>query len=434
MNYLAAIVLLATVGGVIARQLRGSGPPVWTIFLAGALAMVAVGGLSLGGAAAAVANNLSILVFLFALFVFAAGLEESGALDHLARWILGRAGRPTDLPFVLFVAFGVLSAFIINDALVLVGIPVLFAVARRVKVPAEPLLLTLAFAVTVGSVPTPFGNPQNLLVSLGSGIGAPVTTFLRWLLLPTVVNLLLGGLYLKWAFAPELARSGADVASEVGPVPLLPPGGLGSLARRFPALVLFPVTMIGLITVSVTQSLVNGPAVPLAAILLGGATVTLLASPGRRGLLDRVDWSILLLFVGLFVVVAGAVAGGVLAGVEGLFPIPGPGASAAGIGAILLTSLGGSQVVSNVPWVGLQVPLLQSLGYGAGTPAAWMALAGGATLAGNATLLGAASNLIVVEQAELGGVRITLRRFVRYGLPLTALTVAVLYACLLVGL
>jgi Na+/H+ antiporter NhaD/arsenite permease-like protein len=424
MNYLAALVLLATVGGVIARQLRGQGPPVWTIFLVGALAMVAVGGLSLGGAADAVARNLSVLIFLFALFVFAAGLEQAGALDHLARWILGRAGRPDDLPFVLFVAFGALSAFIINDALVLVGVPVLFAVARRLQVPAEPLLLTLAYAVTVGSVPTPFGNPQNLLVSLGSGIGAPVTTFLRWLLLPTVLNLVLGGLYLRWAFARPLRPSGTEVRTEVGKVPFFPAGGLGPLVRRYPSLVLFPVT----------QSLVNGPAVPLAAILLGGAAVALLVSPGRRGLLDRVDWSILLLFVGLFVVVAGAVAGGVLTGVSALLPVPGPGHPAAAIGAVLLTSLGGSQVVSNVPWVGLQIPILQSLGYGGGTPALWMALAGGATLAGNATLLGAASNLIVVEQAELGGVRISLRRFVRYGLPLTAVTVAVLYACLLVGL
>jgi Na+/H+ antiporter NhaD/arsenite permease-like protein len=435
MNVLAALVLLGTIAGVVSRQLLFRGPPIWAIFLAGAFAMVAVGGLPLSGAGNAIATDLPVLVFLFSLFIFVAGLEQSGALEHISRWILGRTGSPTDLPLTLFVAFGLLSAFLLNDALVLVGVPMLLALARRLRVPPEPFLLTLAFSATVGSVATPFGNPQNLLVSLQSGISDPVLAFLRWLLLPTAINLLVGGLYLRWAFRRSLsAPLDGGASAPLGPIPFFPSSGLGDHVRRSPSLVLFPVTMIALVTVSVLESVTNGPSVPLDGILLGGAVIVLLASPGRRGLLDRVDWSILLLFVGLFVVVAGAVNGGVLAGIETILPIPGPGHPVTALPAILGAALGGSQVVSNVPWVGLQIPLLQGLGYGAGTPITWMALAAGATLAGNATILGAASNIIVVEQAELAGIRISLGRFVRYGLPLTAITVAVLLACLWVGL
>lgn len=435
MNPAAAIILAFTVGAVVVRQLLQRGPSVWVIFVAGAFFMVVTGVLALSEASNAISSNLPILVFLFALFLFAAGLEQAGALDHLATWILGRARKPADVPLVLFVAFGVLSAFILNDALVLVGVPLLFSLARRMRVSAEPLLLTLAFSVTVGSVMTPFGNPQNLLVSLGSGLNAPVATFLRYLLLPTAVNIVVGGFFLRRVYGRRLALPAErNQAPSVPNVPFFPRGGIVRLLRRFPSLVLFPMTMVSLITVDVTAAVTTGPAVPLYMIALGGAVATLIASPGRSSLLERVDWSILVLFAALFVVVAGAVKGGVLSDIENVLPIPGPGQPVSALGAILLTSLGGSQLVSNVPWVGLQIPLLHGLGYGPGTPWAWVALAAGSTLAGNLTLLGAASNLIVVEQAERAGVRIGLLSFVRVGLPLTAMTLAVLFVFMLVGL
>jgi Na+/H+ antiporter NhaD/arsenite permease-like protein len=433
-NLLAAAVLIATVGAVLSRQLLFRGPPIWLMFLVGAFAMVAVGALSVSGAGTAISENLPILVFLFSLFIFAAGLEQAGALDHVARWIVTRAHRPSDLPLVLFVAVGIVSAFVVNDALVLVGVPVLFAVARRFQVSAEPLLLTLAFSVTVGSVLTPFGNPQNLLVSLGSGITAPVATFFRYLLLPTIVNLLVGGLYLRRVFRSQFSALTTPGISAAPRVPLFPPGGLMRASLRFPVLFLFPLTMLVMISVDVATSLTNGVNVPLYAIALGGAIGVLLFTPGRSELFARVDWSIIILFAALFVVIAGAVAGGLLSGIEALLPIPGPGHPVAATAAIIAASLGGSQLVSNVPWVALQIPVMHALGYGASTPWAWIALAAGSTLAGDLTLLGAASNLIVAEQAARAGVRIGLVRFVKVGLPLTVMTVAVLFAFLVLGL
>jgi len=431
-NPIAVLVLGSTVGAVILRQLLRRGPSIWVLFSVGAFATVGLEVLPVAGASSAIASNLAVLVFLFSLFVFAAGLEQAGALDYLARWILGRARRPADVPWFLFVAFGVLSAFILNDALVVVGVPLLFSLSRRMRVSAEPLLLTLAFSVTVGSMLTPFGNPQNLLVSLESGMNAPVATFLRYLLVPTAINLVAGGYYVRWVFGRRLGRSPGESPSEAPSIPLLPAAQLLPTLRRSPAVVLFPVTVLVMITVDVTSVATGGPAVPLYLVALGGALAALLATPGRSELFARIDWSILVLFAALFVVVAGAVAGGVLTSLESF--LPGPGQRVPALGAILLTSLGGSQLVSNVPWVGLQIPLLRGLGFGAGTPWAWVALAGGSTLAGNLTLLGAASNLIVVEQAERAGTRIGLRSFVRAGLPLTVLTMAVLFGCLALGL
>ncbi len=423
------------VGAVIARQLLGRGPGVWTIFLAGAFLTVVSGALSVAGAESALAGAAPVLLFLFSLFLFAGALEKAGALDHLARWIVGRANRAENLPAVVFVGFGVVSAFLVNDALVLIGVPLILSVARRVRTDPRPLLLTLAFAVTVGSVLTPFGNPQNLLVAVGSGLADPVTTFLRYLLLPTVVNLAFGAWYLRRVFGPGVApgRDRLDDGIEEAP-PLLPSGGWGARLYRSPVLYVFPGTLLVAVTFDLAAAFSHGPAVPLWETTGAGAILLLLLSPGRRPIVERVDWTILLLFVGLFVVVASAVRGGVVGSVEGHFPIAGPSASLASLAAIMGTSVVGVQVVSNVPWVGLQIPLLAGLGYGPATPVAWMALAAASTLAGNATLLGAASNLIVVELAEKEGVAIRLGTFVRYGLPLSAVCLAVVFALLALGL
>lgn len=432
MELLAGLVLGLLLAGVFARQVAGRGPPLWAFFGAGALATVALGLLPVAAAAQAIWSAGSVLWLLFALFVFARALEDAGALDHLARWVLGRASRAEDVPMFLFVGFAVLATFLLNDALVLVGVPVLLAVARRLRTDPAPLLFTLAFSVTVGSVLTPLGNPQNLLVSLASGIHAPIVTFLRFLFVPTAINIGLGAWWIRRSYGRPPA--GAPPPGPAAPrIPLLPARPVGALVRRAPVLVLFPASMVLLLGLDGLAAVSGAAEPPLYLIALGGALATLAASPRPARILRRVDWAILALFAGLFVVVAGAAAGGVIGALESVVPIPRPGAPVPTIGALILSSFGGSQLVSNVPWVGLQISVLHGLGYGAGTPRVWVALAAGSTLAGNLSFLGAASNLIVVEEAERSGVRLSLRAFVRTGAPLAAMTAAVLFACLAVG-
>jgi len=403
--------------------------------VAGAFVTVAVGVLTVGGAAASISTSAPTLIFLFSLFLFAGALDGAGALDHLARWLLGRARRPSDLPFDLFVGIGLISAVMVNDALVVIGVPLLLGVASRLRADPKPLLLVLAFAVTVGSTLTPFGNPQNLLVAVASGVGSPVTTFLRYLAVPTAVNLLLGGWYLRWVYGSKLGTSAPPLsAPRVERIPLIPEGGWGRRLRSYPVLVIFPGTMVVLVTLDITSALTHGPQVPVWETALAGAVLLLLVSPGRAQAVQRVNWSIPLLFAGLFVVVAGAVQGGVIASLDSVYPVPGPGHPSAALLAVVGTSVAGSQLVSNVPWVALQIPVLTGVGYGPGSPIIWMALAASSTLAGNITFLGAASNLILVDAADKMGVRIRLSDFVRHGIPLAAITLTVLVACLAVGL
>jgi len=433
-NYVALGILVVVLGAVIARQVLGRGPGVWAMFLAGGFVTVVSGVLPPSGAESAVAASAPVLLFLLALFLFAGALDRAGALDHLARWIIGRARRAEELPVALFVGFGVASAFLVNDALVLIGVPLLVALAARIRLDPKPLLLVLAFSVTVGSVLTPFGNPQNLLVSVDSGLGTPVVVFLEYLAVPTALNLAVGAWYLRRVFARSMRAREAEFAEvRAHAPPLFPVGGWSARIRRSPVLVVFPGTMVVLITLDIVSALTGGPAVPVWETAAGGAVLLLLLSPQRTRIVEKVDWTVLLLFAGIFVVVAGAVAGGVVQGAESVLPIPRPGNTFATLGVLVPTSLVGSQLVSNVPWVALQIPILTGLGYGGGTPLAWVGLAAASTLAGNVTLLGAASNLIIAQQAEKRGLSFGLGPFVRYGLPLAALTVAILFVCLALG-
>ncbi len=429
------VLLLAVLSAVVVRQLSGRGPPIWASFGVGALLALALGLLPLPQALGSLGEALTLIEFLLGLFLLTSALERSGALDHLARWFLGRAGRAEQAPLAIFLGFGLLSTVVLNDALVVVGVPLLLAVGRRLRAPPRPLLLALACGVTVGSVATPFGNPQNLLVALQSGIPLPILLFPRYLLLPTAINLLVGGWLLSKLVARGPDRIVPDPTRPPPPrVPLFPPGPWGPRLLRHPVLVLFPATLGAILFEDVAAGLLHAPGVPLAAIALAGGLVALLLSTDRRAVLRGVDVGILLLFAGLFVMIGLLEYGQPFSGLGLHLPVPSPTDLPAALGVILGTSLVGSQVVSNVPWVALQIPFLAQHGFGPGTPVPWMALAGASTLAGNLTLLGAASNLIVVARAESAGVRIRLLEFMRVGVPLTLVTTAILGALLAVGL
>jgi Na+/H+ antiporter NhaD/arsenite permease-like protein len=435
MDLLALGLLLGVFVAVILRQVSGRGPPIWGSFLAGATVAPLLGVVSFGQTGNAIQSALPILEFLIGMFVFTTALDRSGALEHLASWFLGRARRPAQIPFWIFLCFGSLSMILVNDALVLIAVPIMVSVGRRLDTDPRPLLLTVALAVTVGSAATPFGNPQNLLIALQSGLSAPLSDFLRYLLLPTILGLIAGGLLLQHLYRSDPALAAPGQAVDPFPrVPLFPRGSWARRIARSPVLILFPATLAIMVGSDLASGLFGVGTIPLPWIALVGALVLLSLSSGRLDLVRGIDVSILLLFVGLFIVVAVALHGDPFPSSGISLPIPSPSDPRSTILELVGTSLVGSQVVSNVPWVALQIPILASHGFGPGTPVAWMALAAGSTLAGNLTLLGAASNLLLVARAERHGVRIGLADFVRVGAPMTAITVTITVLCLLAHL
>jgi len=425
---ITVVVFAVTYGAIVFRNLKGFTIPIWAILLAGAVAMVFVG--SIGVVDAYQAVNLPVITFLFSMFTLVTALDISGALEGFAKALLRRARKPGDVIYLTFFGFAFGSAFLMNDTLALMGTPIMLTLSRRLNISPRPLLLTLAFAVTTGSVVTPMGNPQNLLIALASGITAPVIGFASYLLLPTLLNLAATCLLLRVLFKKEFYKPG-DKFEKV----TLPEEGRRATDRRLARLsvLLVVFTLALILAVNLLEALGIKQPFGISEVSLLGAALLLLLSGRGREILRAMDWGILLLFAGLFVLMQSLSNNGIIASVAQYLPALGKGDPHASLFSILVSGLLLSQVLSNVPMVALYLPIMKSLSYGPQDVYAWAALAGGSTLAGNLTILGAASNLIIIEEAERQGVKLSFIDFLKVGVLVTAVNFAILYASLYFG-
>jgi len=394
---LPLLVLAVVIGLIAIRQVGRVRLQIWQVMVIGAVGMLLTG--SIGPSEAARSLDVDVMLFLAGMFVVGRALEESGVLADLSFRLFSRAHSTSALAALVVVGSGLASAVLMNDTVAIVGVPVVVALARAHDLNARPLLLGLAFGVTAGSVVSPIGNPQNLLVALEVS-ESPFVTFAAWLAVPTAIALALTYLALR------IASPGAgSVLAALEP----PPAARGGLARasRAALVVLLALVVLRVALVGVESA----PEVRLTVVALVPAALILIASRERLQVLRGVDWPMLAFFAALFVVVEAVDSAGVTSEVVSRL-----GARVDDTPAILAISAALSQVVSNVPLVALYLPALAEVG--AGTEA-YMALAAGSTLAGNLTLIGAASNVIVVDVAERRfGVTIGFWEFTRIGAPL----------------
>lgn len=406
---LSLIVVLAVFLLIGIRQIGRVRLQIWHIMTLGALVVLISGEISPVNAWQAV--NLDVLLFLFGMFIVGQALEESGYLAHLTYKFFKRARTRDAMILMVLFGGGALSALLMNDTLAIVGTPVVLLLGRKHAMQPTVLLLALAFAITTGSVMSPIGNPQNLLIAVHGGIPNPFLTFLRWLCLPTLVSLYLAYLILKWQYPNDFHEARLTHSQEP-----IRNRDLAALSRI--ALHIVVVLVVAKIALGIMGT---GEGFHLTHIALGAALPILVGSPRRWHVLRRIDWSTLVFFAAMFVVMESLWETGVIQGFLATMAVD-PRAT----GAILGVSVLLSQIISNVPLVALLLPTMQHGGAGVRE---LMALAAGSTIAGNLMILGAASNVIIVQKAERHGqCSLSFMQFVRAGLPLTAVQVAV-YWC-----
>ncbi len=363
--------------------------------LIGGLAMVLTGAIPLDDAARAV--DARTIVLLFGMMVIVAHLRLAGAFTLLVRAVATHLSHPGLLLVALVVTAGSLSALFVNDTICLVFTPVVLDIAAARRHRPLPYLLALATASNIGSVATIAGNPQNMLI--GSVSAIPFSTFSAALLPIATVGLALDAAVIWLLFRKELRRLPSDDAAPP-PVryhrPLLVKSGLVSAGVLAAFLLGYP---------------------PALAAMTGAAALLVTRRVRPQKIYRAVDWDLLLLFIGLFVLVGAAERGGVGAWLFawlrplGVHTVAGLSATAA-----LL-----SNAISNVPAVMLfarLIPLMPD------PDRAWLTLAMSSTLAGNLTILGSIANLIVVEGARRRGVAIGFVDYARVGVPVTLLTLA----------
>ncbi len=401
------LVLVIVFGLIAVRRVGGLRLPIWLAMVAGALAVLLSGDIAPGEALRAI--DPDVMLFLFGAFVVGRALELSGYLYHLSYRLLGDIRSGERLVLAILFGAGLASAFLMNDTLAIIGTPLMLKLAAEHRMSPKLMLLALAFAVTLGSVMSPIGNPQNLLISLQGEIESPFVDFLVYLGPPTIISLFVTWWLLRRFFPASfhgmvLAHRRVD----------LPDPRLARLARW--ALVL-------LVVLAITKMFITLFGAPLRLelvwIALVAALPVLLFSPRRLEIVRSIDWRTLAFFAGMFVLMAAVWNTGVFQGALLRHDID--LSSPVGLFGVGLVA---SQAISNVPLVALLLPAVPT--GGDGSSLLLLSLAAGSTLAGNFLILGAASNVIIIQNAEQRGAQsLSFLDFARVGIPLTLVSALV---------
>jgi Na+/H+ antiporter NhaD/arsenite permease-like protein len=339
--------------------------------------------------------DLGTLVLLFGTMVIVAHLRLAGFFRYVGVAVARHAPTPRALLLGLILASGLLSALFVNDTVCLALTPLVLEVAASLGAGATPYLVALATASNIGSVATLTGNPQNMLIGMASHLGyrefffsmGPVAAMGL-----AVDFLVIAAVYRKDLAQPFRARPHPRAKVH----PFLVAKGLAAAL----AMLVFFFAGANLAVVAFTA----------------GAALLVTRRVKVEKVFREVNWSLLTLFAGLFVVV-GAMQS------TGLSEIAFEALHARevhGIGALTLVTAALSNVVSNVPAVMLFIPLVPQF---PDPHRAWKVLAMASTLAGNLTLLGSIANLIVAEGARRKS-PLSFGEYLKVGVPVTLLTLA----------
>ncbi|MGH7256317.1 MAG: anion transporter [Nitrospirales bacterium] len=373
------------------------------VALLGAIALVVIGDVSLEEAGRSV--HVPTLILLFSFMVISAQLRLGGFYTFVTRRVAALPLTPPWLLAALIVVVGALAAMFSNDIICLAMAPVLVDACLERRLDPVPYLLALACAANIGSALTLIGNPQIMLI--GESLRLSFGGYLLEAALPVLL-----GLAVTWGVIVLQVRG-----RWACPVPL--PASEPGPERRGDSMARFDrwqttkgLTVAGLLVVVFLVA----PWPRELAALAGAGLLLLSRQLHSRHMLGLVDWELLVLFVGLFVVnhafeQTGLTAEAVRAMAEAGIDLHHPG-------PLFVTSFVLCNVVSNVPAVMLLLPL-------ATHSMAGTLLALASTFAGNFLIVGSIANIIVVDAAGRRGVHIDWRRHARMGVPVTFATLAI---------
>jgi Na+/H+ antiporter NhaD/arsenite permease-like protein len=363
--------------------------------LVGASLILAVGGVGIDEVSRVI--DFDTVALLLGMMIVVGNLRLSGFFRLITGWAVARARHPTALLAAVTLTAGIFSAFLLNDAICLVMTPIVVDVVRRLERNPVPYLLAVAMAANIGSVATITGNPQNILIGGFSHI--PYGAFAA-------------------ALAPVAA---AGLLTTIGLIALCYPGEFRSrtslrLVPPPPPHVHGPLAIKSVLVVVLMMAAFFAGQPPAKVALIAGGFMLLTRIVRSERIYREIDWPLLLMFAGLFVVVAGFEKA--LLTPELVTAIGRLGLADAPVLSAVTAVL--SNLVSNVPAVLVLRPFVGQTG---DPQHAWLIVAMASTLAGNLTVLGSVANLIVVQLARADGVTIGFWEYFRVGAPLTLLTI-----------
>ncbi|HUT55805.1 MAG TPA: anion transporter [bacterium] len=391
MDTVVLAVFIFVYAGMVLGEVPGLKLDRTGIALLGAILCLALG--KIGPQKAWEAVDVSTIALLLGLMVVSAQFRLGGFYTHVTRRIAAADASPSGLLALLIAASGLLSALLANDVVCLAVAPILIEGCARRRLDPLPFLLALACASNVGSAATLIGNPQNMLI--GQTLNLSFAGYLADALVPSLL-----GLAIVWAAIVLRFRGRWEKET---PVPQVADTVFNPW-QTFKGFAVLTLLVIAFLFAPWPREVV---ALAAAAILLTSRRMA------TRDMLGLVDWQLLVLFIGLFVVNRVLDDSGMLARLMS-------GLKAAGVDAqqpawLFIITAVLSNLVSNVPATMLLLP-------SAAHPLAGPILALASTLAGNLFIVGSIANIIVVDQARKLGVKISWADHARTGVPVTILT------------
>jgi len=369
------------------------------IVLLGAIAVMVFGNIDTAHAISFV--NWPTVFLLFGFFVISAQLRLSGFYGLVAGWVTARLSHPARFLFLVMFVAGGLSAFLNHDIVCFVFTPIVGAALLRKGLNPVPFLVALAIASNIGAGATLIGNPQDMMI--GQIAGLDFGRYLLWSIVPVTLAMSAAAAII-WRLSPLRLEIGATAA-----------GGSEPEAQPFSR----AHSIKGVSILVVVLALFFSP-LPKEVVALAAAGIHLASTKYRtEDLMSFVDWPILVLFIGLFVVTGAFQSSGWGDAMMGAlarsgFRLEGPV-------TFVLTTAGLSNLIGNSAAVML---LLKAVKLSHPTTAYVLALAN--SFGGSLIITGSISNIIVVQQAKEMGISISFRQFARLGVPVTLAALACL--------
>jgi len=362
------------------------------------------------------AVDLEVILLLAAMMVMAGILSGTGFFQWVAiRAVRAVGASPMALLLVLATVTAVLSAFLDNVTTVVLIAPVTIYVAAVLRVSPIPFLVSQILASNIGGTATLIGDPPNILIGSAAGLD-----FLDFVLVMTPIAVIIFGVFLvmaRWQFARGIAGAVDGTTAVEG---LVADEVITDRSRMLRSLAVLGATIVGFLLASPLGL------EPATVALLGAAILMLVVRADPIETLREVEWPTIAFFVGLFILVEGIVAVGIIDAVaEIVLDITGGDQTATTIGLLWLSAVV-SAIIDNIPYTATMIPVVEALGEaGLEVEPLWWALALGACLGGNATLIGASANVVVAGVAARAGHRVAFGAFLRFGIPVTVMSIAI---------
>ena len=358
----------------------------------------------------------NVIFLLLGMMIIVGVIKQTGVFDYLGIWAAKRSrGKPFRLMVLLMLITAIASPVLDNVTIIMLIAPVTVVVCARLGIDPRPYLIAEVLASNIGGAATLIGDPPNIIIGSRAGL-----TFNDFLVHMAPAVIVIFALFV--AFTRVLFRSALRTDEvHLGKVMALQE----RRAIKDTQLLTRSLVVLGLVIIGFgLHSVLHVP--PSIVALVGAGTMLLVTDIDVAEVLPEVDWSTLVFFMGLFVMVAGLVHTGIIEAVgTAAVTAFGDNYFLAATSLIFGSAVLGA-FIDNIPYTATMAPVVEGMAAQAPDPgtgrALWWAFALGACFGGNGTAVAASANVVAIGIAARAGHPITFWQFTKYGIVVTLMS------------